>query len=231
MSVQLDESAFDDAMAADPDAALALLADMTRATDAQLRDAGPTAGRTARARRRPARPGAPARDGTNRVRAVRRRRRRPRRRRQQRGDRRGASGVSCGRPRATADPSVGAAAHGTVPARRPQRFDGRQAAGDERGDGGGRGVPCAGRLQRRVVRQGVGGGQVTGRRRTGGGRRRRRAGAAGARDDRPRRRPRRGRAAAGAVHRRSEGGDPAVGLPRRPRPATCWPRRARWTSW
>ena len=35
---QLDEAAFDDAMAADPDEAMALLADMTRATDAGLRE-------------------------------------------------------------------------------------------------------------------------------------------------------------------------------------------------
>jgi Mg-chelatase subunit ChlD len=35
---QLDESAFDDLMKADPDEAMALLADMTRATDARLRE-------------------------------------------------------------------------------------------------------------------------------------------------------------------------------------------------
>lgn len=56
---QLDESAFDDAMAEDPDEAMALLADMTRATDAALRElARRLAGRLVLdvARRGPARP-------------------------------------------------------------------------------------------------------------------------------------------------------------------------------
>jgi hypothetical protein len=56
---QLDEAAFDDAMAEDADEAMAMLADMTRATDASLRDlARRLAGRLVLdvARRGPARP-------------------------------------------------------------------------------------------------------------------------------------------------------------------------------
>ena len=56
---QLDEAAFDDAMAEDADEAMAMLADMTRATDAKLRElARRLAGRLVVdvARRGPARP-------------------------------------------------------------------------------------------------------------------------------------------------------------------------------
>ena len=79
-------------MAEDADEALALLADMTRATDAGLRElARRLAGRLVLdvARRGPARP---ARQRAHRRRAVPARRRRPRHRRQHRGDRRGPGG-------------------------------------------------------------------------------------------------------------------------------------------
>ena len=86
---ELDEAAFDDAMAEDADEAMALLADMTRATDAGLRElARRLAGRLVLdvARRGPARPRG---QRAHRRRAVPARRRRPRHRRQHRGDRRG----------------------------------------------------------------------------------------------------------------------------------------------
>ena len=230
-SAQLDEAAFDDAMAEDADEAMALLADMTRATDAGLRElARRLAGRLVLdvARRGPARPRG---SGPHRRRPVPARRRRPRHRRQHRGDRRSPGGPGRRRSRAAPRPAVGPAAHRGVPARRPQRVDGRQAAGDERRRRGGGGVPVAGRLQRGVVRQGLGGRQVAGRAGRRRDRRRRRAGAARSRHDRPRRRARRGRPAAGPVERRAQDHDPAVGLPGRPSRATWSSPRPRWTSW
>ena len=92
-------------------------------------------------RHRPARPGAPRGVGTAARAAVPTRRRRPRRRRQHRGHRRGPrqrSAIDAERP---ARAQLGAAGHGAVPAGRPQRVDGRQAAGDRGAGRGGGGQP------------------------------------------------------------------------------------------
>ena len=127
--------------------------------------AGPPPGRAADGRRRPARTGPPPRRRAHRDGAVPPRRRRPRPRRQHRRHRR--------RPRppaAAIDPERLRVrrwvqpAHGAVPARRPQRVDGRPAAGDERRRRRRRRPPRRGRLQRRVVRPRRRRGQVAGRR-------------------------------------------------------------------
>ena len=104
---ELDEAAFDELMAEDADEAMAMLADMTRATDVRLRElARRLAGRLLLdvARRGPARP-----RGVGKIRSapVRARRRRPRHRREHGGDRRGPCRRLGDRPRAPARSAAG----------------------------------------------------------------------------------------------------------------------------
>ena len=147
---ELDEAAFDDADARGPrrgDGA-ARRHDPRPPTPAAR--AGPAPRRPAVPRRRPPRPrprrAASAASTTQPYRA---RRRRPRRRRQhsRRSSRPAAAGAAVD-PERLRVRALGAAAHRAVPARRPQRLDGRQAAGDQRRRRGGGRVPRARRLQR-----------------------------------------------------------------------------------
>ena len=151
----------------DPDETLALLADLTGATDPKLRELARRLAGAAVPRPRPARPGAPAR----RRHACATQPYRP-----DGGDLDvdasldaivdGAASASGGRSRRPAGPRLGEARHGAVPARRPQRLDGRQAAGHRGGRRGGGGVAGARRLQRAGVRQGRRRRQDAGRRRS-----------------------------------------------------------------
>ncbi len=160
---ELDESAVEEGLSDDPDDTLALLADLTGATDPKLRElarrlAGP----------RCPRPGAPWSGAAAGHRhdaraAVPARRWRPRHRRQPGGDRRGPR-ERRRRRRAPAGARLGASGPGAVPAGRPQRLDGRQAAGDGGDRRGRRGLARRRRLQRAGLRQGRRRRQGTGRR-------------------------------------------------------------------
>ena len=155
---EMDQAAVDEGMRDDPDEVLGMLADLTAATDPKLREmARRLAGRLflELSRRGPTRPRGIGKMAEQQYRP-------------DAGDLdvdasldaiAEAGGLRSGRSdrsRAAPHPWLGEARHRAVPARRPQRIDGRQAARRLGGRRRGRRMARADRLQRARVRQGRG---------------------------------------------------------------------------